>query len=86
MRGSSFKRHEILGEGFRIRTQKLRGQISQGLALPLAELNLDEDLPVDTDLTEALHVTLCEEYAAAGKQMDTEKLAEEIKKLDEIIE
>lgn len=56
LRGSSFKRHEILGEGFRIRTQKLRGQISQGLALPLAELNLDENLPVDTDLTEVLHV------------------------------
>lgn len=56
LRGSSFKRHKILGEGFRIRTQKLRGQISQGLALPLAKLNLNEDLPVDTDLTEVLHV------------------------------
>lgn len=38
------------------------------------------------DVALATAVNLCEEYVAAGKQLDTEKLAEEIKKLDEIIE
>ena len=31
LRSSSFRKSEILGEGFRLRTQKFRGQISQGL-------------------------------------------------------
>lgn len=34
------------------------------------------------DVALATAVNLCEEYAVAGKQLDTEKLAEEIKKLD----
>lgn len=34
------------------------------------------------DVALATAVTLCEEYAAAEKQLDTEKLAKEIKKLD----
>ena len=38
------------------------------------------------DVALATAVNSCEEYAAEGKQLDTEKLAEEIKKLDEIIE
>lgn len=56
LRASSYRRHEILGEGFCIKTQRLRGQISQGLALPLSDLGLDENLPIGTDLTEILHV------------------------------
>lgn len=34
------------------------------------------------DVALATAVTLCEEYAAEEKQLDTKKLAEEIKKLD----
>lgn len=56
LRASSYRKHEHLGEGFRIKTQKLRGQISQGLALKLSDLGLDESLPVGTDLTDILHV------------------------------
>ena len=39
LRSSSFKKTDWQGNGFRIRTQKLRGQISQGLLLPLSALN-----------------------------------------------
>lgn len=55
LRGSSFKKHPTLGEGFKIKTIKLRGQISQGLALSLPTLGL-EDLPVGTDVTDRLGV------------------------------
>jgi RNA ligase (TIGR02306 family) len=37
LRKSSYRNTENLGEGFRIKTIKLKGQVSQGLALPLTE-------------------------------------------------
>lgn len=55
LRKSSFKNHPTIGEGFRIKTIKLRGQISQGLALAPFDLGL-EDLPVGTDVTDRLGV------------------------------
>lgn len=36
MRASSYKKNEILGEGFRLRTMRFRGQISQGLLMPIS--------------------------------------------------
>lgn len=42
--------------GYRLKTIKLRGQLSQGLALPIVEFNIDNDIPIDTDLTEQLHI------------------------------
>lgn len=56
LRPSSYKKHEILEEGFRIKTQKLRGQISQGLAMTLESCGIAEDTPVGTDVTELLGV------------------------------
>lgn len=38
LRKSSFRKSEILGDGFRLKTQKFRGQISQGLVQPLSIL------------------------------------------------
>ena len=55
MRSSSYKNSEILGKGFRVRTQKLRGVISQGLLLPLSILP-EGVYNVDDDLTEILGV------------------------------
>lgn len=50
------------GEGFRIRTVKLRGQLSQGLALPTTILDVTFDgivtAPVGTDVTGILGVVL----------------------------
>lgn len=57
MRASSFRSSTILGDGFRLRTMKFRGQISQGLLLPTASF---PQIPVDaepgTDVTELLGV------------------------------
>lgn len=55
LRNSSYKKSDIFGEGFRIKTQKLRGVISQGLALPLSILP-DGEYEVGTDVTELLGV------------------------------
>ena len=43
LRKSSFKKNELLGEGFRLRTMRMRGQISQGLVMPLSEVGIQYD-------------------------------------------
>lgn len=64
LRKYSFKRHPDTGaEGLRIRTIKLRGQISQGLLLPISTFlevghwEYEHGLEEGKDLTEILHVT-----------------------------
>lgn len=57
LRKSCFRNVPDLGDGFRLKTIKLRGELSQGLALPLASLpHALADPQVGTDLTEALGV------------------------------
>lgn len=47
LRTSSYKKTDIMGEGFRLRTMRFRGQISQGLLLPLSAF---PQIPADADL------------------------------------
>lgn len=42
---------------FRVKTQKIRGIISQGLAIPLKTFNIPENTPIDTDVTKLLGIT-----------------------------
>ena len=57
LRASSYKNNEFMGEGFRIKTQTLRGQISQGLAQPLSVFpEINADIEVGTDVTDLLNV------------------------------
>ena len=56
LRASSYRKNEIMGEGFRIKTQKFRGQISQGLALPLSAFPELADVQVGDDVSEKLGV------------------------------
>ena len=53
LRASSFKKSEFLGEGFRLRTMKFRGQVSQGLLMPVTEFPELNDI----DLGEYMDVT-----------------------------
>lgn len=55
LRGSCFRQSELLGEGFRLRTQKFRGQVSQGLCLPISILG-EGKWSVGDDVTEQLGV------------------------------
>lgn len=57
MRRTSYKNSDILGEGFKLRTMKFRGQISQGLLLPVSLFpEIPPGTPVGADVTELLGV------------------------------
>lgn len=72
LRKSCFKSNLVLGEGFRLKTIRLRKQLSQGLAMSLDQLA--DELPdiarfdVDTDLTEQLGVQKWEQFCLATNQ------------------
>lgn len=55
LRSSSYKKSEILGEGFRLKTMKFRGQISQGLVQPLTILP-EGSYQIGDDVTEILGI------------------------------
>ena len=69
MRASSYKKTDIMGEGFKLRTMRFRGQISQGLLLPISSfLELPADIQLGTDVSELLGVRKweIEERATTG--------------------
>ena len=69
LRKSCYKNTEIMGEGFRLRTQKFRGQLSQGLLLPLAMFpEIPSDAKVGMDVSDVLGVKKweIEERATTG--------------------
>lgn len=81
---SCLRNMPALGEGLRLKTIKLRGQISQGLLMPLSaypEHNLSE-LEVGTDVTELLGVRLYEVIDSNGQTVS--KFHPVISKTDEI--
>jgi len=69
MRSSSFKKSDIMGEGFKLRTMKFRGQISQGLLLPISLFpEIPEEAELGQDVSEMLGVRKweIEEKATTG--------------------
>ena len=56
LRGSSYKKSDLLGEGFRLKTMKFRGEISQGLLMPLKDMGIDDSIELGTDVTDKLGV------------------------------
>jgi RNA ligase (TIGR02306 family) len=56
LRSSSFRDNADNGKGFRIRTMKMRGQLSQGLLLPLARFPELAGMNEGDDVTEKLGV------------------------------
>ena len=69
MRASCYKKTDIMGEGFRLRTMRFRGQISQGLLLPVSQFpEIPADAAVGDDVSELLGVRKweIEERATTG--------------------
>lgn len=69
MRASSYKKTDIMGEGFRLRTMKFRGKVSQGLLLPISNFpEIPSDVELGTDVTDILGVRKweIEERATTG--------------------
>ena len=57
LRDSSYRETDVMGEGFRLRTMKFRGQISQGLLLPLDTFpQIPKDAEIGEDVSEMLGV------------------------------
>lgn len=59
LRNTSYKKTDLMGEGFRLKTQTFRGQISQGLVLPTSIIEGKTDIPelcVGMDVTDILGV------------------------------
>jgi RNA ligase (TIGR02306 family) len=56
LRNSSYRDNEDNGKGFRIRTVRMRGQLSQGLLLPLEKFPELEGCSEGDDVTEKLNV------------------------------
>ncbi|MBR1798123.1 MAG: 2'-5' RNA ligase [Clostridiales bacterium] len=57
LRSSSYRKTDVMGEGFRLRTMKFRGQTSQGLLLPIGTFeDIPEDVELGTDVTDILGV------------------------------
>lgn len=91
LRASSFRKNDFMGEGFKIRTMKFKGQLSQGLLLPLSEFpELKEivsagDAALGQDVTELLGVRKWEfeEKASTGGTM-IGKLPPDVPHSDEI--
>ena len=53
---TSYRKNDFMGEGLRIKTMTMRGEISQGLALPLASFPELSETAAGTDVTELLSV------------------------------
>lgn len=57
LRLSSYRKTDILGEGFRLKTMRFRGKISQGLLLPVSQfMEIPSDVEVGMDVSELLNV------------------------------
>ena len=57
LRASSYRKTDVMGEGFRLKTMKFRGQISQGLLLPVGSFSeIATDAALGSDVTEILGV------------------------------
>ena len=66
MRSLSYKKTDIMGEGFRLRTMRFRAQISQGLLLPVSQFpEIPKNADVGDDVTELLGVRKWEIEARA---------------------
>jgi RNA ligase (TIGR02306 family) len=68
LRKSSYKENPDNGEGFRIRTAKMRGQLSQGLLIPYSSFTELQGMAEGDDVTEKLRVKkwFVPETATAG--------------------
>ena len=69
LRGSSYRNNDFMGEGFRIKTVKFRGEISQGLALPVSafpEVSAPDEGADVTDLLKVRKWEMPEQVGSAG--------------------
>ena len=65
LRASSYKKTNLMGEGFKLKTMRFRAQLSQGLVMPLSDFPELGYTHIGDDVTEALGVRKWEIEEAA---------------------
>ncbi|MCL2774446.1 MAG: 2'-5' RNA ligase [Oscillospiraceae bacterium] len=73
LRDKSYRKNDFMGEGFRIKTMRFRGEISQGLFLPLTAFPEIINVSIGDDVTELLSVRKWEMPEVVGAGSDTRK-------------
>ena len=73
LRKTSYKNNRFMGEGFRIKTMRFRGELSQGLFLPLSNFPECAGMSLGDDVTELLNVRKWEVPEVVGAGSDTRK-------------
>jgi RNA ligase (TIGR02306 family) len=63
---TSFRNNEFMGEGLRIKTIAMRGEISQGLALPIAVFPEITEIVVGADVTALTTISVISGNVAIG--------------------
>ena len=67
LRNTSYKNSDLLGEGFRLKTQKFRGELSQGLIMPISTFpQIPNDVEEGMEVTGLLNVRKWEMIEQAG--------------------
>ena len=68
LRSSSYKKSDILGEGFKLKTMRFKGVLSQGLLLPVSDFEELQDAKLGQDVTDILKIKKweIEEKATTG--------------------
>ena len=68
LRANSYKKTDVMGEGFKLRTMKFKGQVSQGLLLPVSSFPELENAELGQDVSDILGVKKweIEERATTG--------------------
>lgn len=57
LRASSYRKTDVMGEGYRLKIMKFKGKISQGLLLPLSYFSeITEEITLGTDVSDLLGV------------------------------
>ena len=86
LRSSSYRNSDLMGEGFKLRTMKFRGQVSQGLVLPITVFKeIPSNIEIGSDVTDILGVKKweIEERASTGGTI-MGQLPYDVPKTDEI--
>ena len=84
LRKTSYKKNDVMGEGFRLKTIRLRGVLSQGLLLPLTLLPEGFEAVEGADVTDLLGIKKYEEPESVGKNPQLQTIPAFISKTDEV--
>ena len=73
LRKTSYKKTDIMGEGFKLRTLKLRGVFSQGLLLPISDFPEIKEVELGKDVTDCQKTALIQMKFVCKTTLNSQK-------------